>query len=575
MKKLFTLIMLGIVMIAFTDNAKAQTPSIDLIYGGDSTFNQGCSVPDTVFMFYYGVGAGYAFTDSVYIEINFGDGTDTSYYMPLIQGATFYDNIEHIYTSPGVYNVQYIATGPDGSSDTLVDNSVLIAASCGDISGSIYVDGNSNCINNAGETPIQWFVSASYNGDVISSTYSDSLGNYYMNVPDGFTYQVELYPNSWNVNCPSTSQYTVTSLPATNLDFGIECNSDFDLTGSISGIGFRAATTTTIGINAMNKLISCVPPTATVTLTLDPLLTYVSSTEVPVSSAGNVIVFNAGQLTGTVASEWMSSITVLTDTSASIGDSLCLTLTIDPAVGDFDPSDNSIYICLPVRNSFDPNEKYEVNTGSSSGVVAPNTELTYTIMFQNLGNDDAYNINVIDEIDQNLDLNTFRMVASSHDYNLYMTGNELKFEFLNINLPAASVNEPASHGYITYKISPVAGLPNGTIVNNHADIYFDFNEAIVTNTVSTEFNVSVGIGENQNMETFTVYPNPSNGYFRVITGSSGKSVLSIYDVNGKNMIAPVEVSDNQKISTEHLSTGIYVITLNTEGKIRTARLSVK
>ena len=56
--------------------------------------------------------------------------------------------------------------------------------------------------------------------------------------------------------------------------------------------------------------------------------------------------------------------------------------------------------------------------------------------------------------------------------------NVMKFEFLNINLPAASVNEPLSHGFITYRIHPKAGLADGTMIENKADIFVHNNCAI-------------------------------------------------------------------------------------------------
>ena len=57
----------------------------------------------------------------------------------------------------------------------------------------------------------------------------------------------------------------------------------------------------------------------------------------------------------------------------------------------------------------------------------------------------------------------------------------------DINLPDSTSNEPESHGYIKFKVSPQADMVEGTQVENFADIFFDFNDPIRTNTTLTTF----------------------------------------------------------------------------------------
>jgi len=59
----------------------------------------------------------------------------------------------------------------------------------------------------------------------------------------------------------------------------------------------------------------------------------------------------------------------------------------------------------------------------------------------------------------------------------------LVFHFENILLPDSTVNEPASHGFVQFRINQLTDNPIGTVIENTADIYFDLNKAIVTNTV--------------------------------------------------------------------------------------------
>ena len=82
---------------------------------------------------------------------------------------------------------------------------------------------------------------------------------------------------------------------------------------------------------------------------------------------------------------------------------------------------------------------------------------------------------------------TFQLESSSHDNRVEIKdGNQVAFIFDDINLPDSTTNEPASNGFIAYRIKPKSDLLVGSMIFNKADIYFDFNPPIETNTVITE-----------------------------------------------------------------------------------------
>ena len=60
----------------------------------------------------------------------------------------------------------------------------------------------------------------------------------------------------------------------------------------------------------------------------------------------------------------------------------------------------------------------------------------------------------------------------------------VEFLFENILLPDSTTNEPTSHGFITYQIQPNPDISDFTTINNFAGIFFDFNDPIITNTVT-------------------------------------------------------------------------------------------
>jgi hypothetical protein len=145
--------------------------------------------------------------------------------------------------------------------------------------------------------------------------------------------------------------------------------------------------------------------------------------------------------------------------------------------------------CTPNRGSYDPNDKTGYPLGySSNHYIQPNSTIDYHIRFQNTGTDTAIFINILDTISPYLNLGTLNMGAASHPYTMYImpstpSGEQvLRFQFSPIYLPDSNVNEPASNGFIEYSIAQVANLSNGTIINNSASIYFDYNAPIQTNT---------------------------------------------------------------------------------------------
>ncbi len=576
MNKIATLTSVITFFIALaTSNVSAQQ-QVSILVAGDSSFTPHCLVPDSIELDIYGTSVGYASTDSLYIEVNFGDGSDTTFMSTIYaQWNYFFAAIYHTYTLPGLYSVQFIATGPNGATDTMIDNSVLIGQ-CEEISGKLYADANNDCVYNSGDTTIQSYVGAYAGNDLIAFAGCDTLGNYVLNVPAVTTYQVKPYfINPVNVSCPNSAQYTVSIFPSTGNDFGITCSNTYDYTGNIYGSGFRNAGNTLFWVQVSNKLLSCLPPTATITLTLDPLTTFVSSYITPTSVSGNQVVFTASQLTNININSFNSWFILATDPSASLGDTLCLLVTIDPIVGDADPSDNTITYCGVVRNSCDPNEKLESQVGTGSGTVAPGTELEYTIMFQNVGNDKAFDVSVTDELDSNLDLSTLQITGFSHPNVMTISNKTMKFEFKNINLAAASVNEPMSHGYVSYKVSPKTNISLGTAINNTAKIIFDFNQPIVTNTVTDIVDVTVGLNQLSENAYLNIYPNPANDLIAITTHTTDVSMLIISDVTGRKTIQSQEVNDGQTISVKNLQPGMYLTKIiNSKGSF-TGKLMIK
>jgi len=78
--------------------------------------------------------------------------------------------------------------------------------------------------------------------------------------------------------------------------------------------------------------------------------------------------------------------------------------------------------------------------------------------------------------------------------------------FEGIYLPGSS-NEALSHGYISYKVKPIASIAVGNVIPNTANIYFDYNSPIATNTTNTTI-VSNLANDSFALNNLKLFPNP-------------------------------------------------------------------
>ncbi|MBL7922639.1 MAG: T9SS type A sorting domain-containing protein [Bacteroidia bacterium] len=183
-----------------------------------------------------------------------------------------------------------------------------------------------------------------------------------------------------------------------------------------------------------------------------------------------------------------------------------------------------------------------------------------------------------DIIDDDLDLSTFLMKQTSHPYTLVTNDREFTWKFININLPDSNSNEPGSHGFIEYSILPLQGLPDGTVISNTADIYFDFNAPIVTNTVTNTLQTNItSVVEVIKEDGLLVYPNPAGDFlsveFRENTGAACR--LSILSAEGK-LLHRVSLPCNNTgpgatVDVRHLEAGMYLLQIDADQRSYTGR----
>ncbi|MFT6923855.1 MAG: putative repeat protein (TIGR01451 family) [Crocinitomicaceae bacterium] len=162
---------------------------------------------------------------------------------------------------------------------------------------------------------------------------------------------------------------------------------------------------------------------------------------------------------------------------------------------DFNPN-HDIY-CGIATGSYDPNDKTPYPGGiGDSNYVYLDQNMEYRIRFQNTGTDTAFTVIIRDTLDFDFDIFSVVSGASSHSYSFEKYGPRvLQWTFNNILLPDSTTNEVESHGFVHFKVQPLENSPEGTILNNTADIYFDFNEPIITNTTLNVLNDFLPVNE--------------------------------------------------------------------------------
>ena len=539
---------------------------INYAYGYDSITNY-CSAPITLQYYVEGIAHGYQNGDLIKLKTNYGDGTTDSLNWiipPMGHDSTFTYSYYHTYNSVGSFSCQYIVTGFDGSADTITHyNEIFIHDTCGTISGLVYVDMNSNCLYDAGDIALPYYHMKIMSGSTqIAAPFTDNAGHYSVNVQSGSNYTVEPGSNSYSFNttCPASGSYQVTAVPAANLDFGLGCTQGFDLTGYLMAVHFKPGMNTTFAVGLSN--MRCLPTSGQAKLVLDPLLTYTGANPTPSQISGDTLIWNFSNLfynSNNILP--FATVGVTTSSSAIIGDSIHLKYIIDPIQGDSVPSNNIIYSSYPILNSWDPNGKQVSPLGeTSAGNIAPATDLTYTILFQNTGTAPAVNVMVLDTLNNNLDPSSVEIIGSSHVMNLSLINpNVLKFSFNNIMLPDSSANEAGSHGFIIFRVKQKPVLTNGTTITNKAHIYFDFNHAIVTNQTLNTI-LTTGITENNlNDKSIKIYPNPATD--NLIIETAQPSTIEISNIQGQ--LIKTLLTTGNKTNVDHVGYSSYVVDVST------------
>ena len=262
--------------------------------------------------------------------------------------------------------------------------------------------------------------------------------------------------------------------------------------------------------------------------------------------------------------------TVYTDPSVPAGTPLEHSASLPPIAIDMTSWNNTVNVNTEVESSFDPNDKLV-----ESGVIEPDgvlggDELVYTIRFQNTGTYLADRVIITDTLSEDLEWNTMRFISSSHPCTWVLSGDGLlRFTFEPIMLPDSTADEPNSHGFVRFAMKPVDLLP-GESVGNIANIYFDFNEPVITNEAVFSMELSTAISSFRDVTPSgpEVWPNPASDHL-TLTGTSTGERIEVLDVTGRSVERLSALAERTSWDVSRLLPGSYTVRLVGEGHVRT------
>ena len=136
---------------------------------------------------------------------------------------------------------------------------------------------------------------------------------------------------------------------------------------------------------------------------------------------------------------------------------------------------------------------------------------------------------------------------------------------------------PASNGFVKFTVQQNPDLPYGTVIENSAAIYFDFEAPVITNTyfhTVHDFSINVSVEPIGGMDKFLdvkVIPNPLSTTASIqIEGLENYENLSleIFKLSGQKLFNTTNNRQNSfEITKNDLAQGIYIFNIIQDKKI--------
>ena len=345
------------------------------------------------------------------------------------------------------------------------------------VTGTAYIDANENGQFDIDESPLRNVLISLFPGNF--SVLTNEEGKYIINTPKGgATLTAQVNEGEWAEDFLTLEDVSVLEVCVEDINFGFvpSSNSNVSATLSVSNTIVRCDWETRFYITVENT--GSEPFESTLEFEFDDVATFFSSPIPNLSISGNKASTSTGILQPFVPKEFEISLKMpagsanlpILDFKVELKDNG------DEQVVEYSYSEQ-------LKCSYDPNDKREYpDRDGKDNLTLMDEDIEYTIRFQNNGNDTAFLVKIVDILDPNIDPKSVRVINSSHEVETCIEDHTLIFLFENINLVDSMTNYDASQGFVTFRSSTKEGRAENTPVHNTADIIFDTNIPIVTNT---------------------------------------------------------------------------------------------
>ncbi len=436
------------------------------------------------------------------------------------------------------------------------------------ITGTVFRDLDFNGVLDVGEPGRPNSLVIAQPGDLL--TVSDANGDYVLPADIG-TYAVTGTPLLYQplTTAPYTLTLTAPGDVAGQNDVGYRPgNTHYDLTTEIVGNNVRPGFPTAVWITVHN--VGTVPTTAEVALTIDAALSYTASSIVPATVNGSDVQWSVAALQP--GATWTVRVDLYTPPSVPLGTAIVQQATATPSVIDETPADNTALWNDIVVGSFDPNDKLVTPTSLTLEDVQAGGPVEYTVRFQNTGTFPAERVLITDTLSADLQWSTMQPLGSSHACTWYIRQGVLHVLFNGIDLPDSTSDEAGSHGFFSFSIVPSAQLTLGASVDNVANIYFDFNEPVITEAATVTVEINTSVAENA-LQGLRAWPVPADEQITIIAAGPVNAQLRVFDASGRVVLEQRMQGERANIEVGILASGVYHVQCATSGGLMAVRFT--
>ncbi|MCC7466201.1 MAG: T9SS type A sorting domain-containing protein [Saprospiraceae bacterium] len=200
-------------------------------------------------------------------------------------------------------------------------------------------------------------------------------------------------------------------------------------------------------------------------------------------------------------------------------------------------------------------------------LIQANTDLEYSLHFQNLTGQTIHTLTLRDTLDAQLNPGVVLAGPASHPYQWELMGEGVvSFRFANLALA------DSARVWVKFRVSQDPDLPPGAVILNQAWAYADFLSPQPTNEtyhtighpVFTETKEPIGAAATK----IRLYPNPTSAGITIALSEKGMYQCRVMDATGKTILNQNFHDHQFQIPAHALPAGVFMVTIhNSQGKL--------